>query len=77
MRDYKPILGMDWLSQYQVMLEYFEKSSMLKIPGIHEFTWRNQPEDTTHMIAQVCIFDIKLVQEFLHMFLKGFTWITT
>ena len=40
----------------------------MRVPSIPKFTWRNQPEVTTHMIAQVCISNVKLVQEFPDVF---------
>ena len=69
MKDFKLILGMDWLSQYWVV-HCFEKTITLRIPSIPEFTWKNQLETTTQMMALENISDIDLVKEFLDIFPK-------
>ena len=61
---------MDWLSQHRAVLDCFEKTITLRIPGIPEFTWKNQLEPTAQVMALIS--DVDLVQEFPDVFPEDF-----
>ncbi|XP_070028673.1 uncharacterized protein [Nicotiana sylvestris] len=65
MVNFDVILGIDWLSPYHAILDYYAKMVTLALPGLARLDWRGTPSDSTsrvifyvkarHMVEKGCL----------------------
>lgn len=55
MLDFDMILGMDWLSHYYAVMDYFAKTITLAMPGIHPVVWQGAITHESMGIIFLCL----------------------
>ena len=53
MHDYDLILGMDWLGPYNILVNYFAKEIIFRLPGEEEFHFHGNQRNLRDLISMV------------------------